>query len=596
MKTRWIIIALTACIVASLYLRIALPYDNVFTGQWIKFTSVDAYWQMANVDKMAPDFPNYITKIFDIPIFQWLLSGVIWCIGLGNPSQSVIDTVAVYFPPILAALTIIPVYIIGKLLFNRFVGVVAAGLIAVLPGEWLGRSLLGFTDHHVAEVLFSTMALMFFLLMYNAAGKKRTACAVIAGVFAVICMYSWSGGLLTIGVITVWFTVLAIGKRLPIAMPIILLATIAFYVIVVHPDFVPRMWAYITTSATITTTQEMRPLFFPAGMFSPMAAWGNFTTLLLVTPITLGLLINKVIRNKDQNALFLIIWALVMMVAMLCFRRYAYYFAVNAALLGGFMAWWLWTHISERVMAIGITGSLLCIMLFPCFNAAMVTAQRSTFAPSDAWMGALEWVESNTPEDSVILSWWDYGYWINRETGRTAYATPSQDKIPVENTARMFLSPSQNYIVDADYIILDYDTIMGKHWAVATWASEDPTKYSGFYYITKDGNHQSVQLFHPEYYQGLAVRLYNFDGKAVTPTQSTIIGVTYGSNILQSVEVYGTYEEALANQGPAEKLLGTHAFISPVPLEKVEGYSMVYQSDEKINGISAVKIFKNNGK
>ena len=163
MKKHWIVLPITACIALILYLRIALPFNSIFTGQWIKFSSVDAYWQMANVDKMAPDFPAYIPQIFNVPFFQWLLSGIIWCIGLGNPTQTTIDTVAVYFPPILAALTVIPVYFIGKLLFNRFVGLAAVALIAVLPGEWLGRSMLGFTDHHVAEVLFSTTALMFFL-------------------------------------------------------------------------------------------------------------------------------------------------------------------------------------------------------------------------------------------------------------------------------------------------------------------------------------------------------------------------------------------------------------------------------------------------
>ena len=597
MKTRWIITILAACMALSLYLRIVLPFNNVFTGEYIKFISVDAYWQMANVDKIAPNFLIYITRIFDIPIFQWLLSGVIWCIGWGNPSQSLIDTVAVYFPPIIAALTIVPVYIIGKLLFNRFAGLVAAALIAVLPGEWLGRSLLGFTDHHVAEVLFSTTALMFFLLAIKTEGKRCIVYSILATLFIFTCVYSWTSGILIVAIVMVFLSVLVIWrwKLRSGFFPFISLWLLIFGMIMFlafNVDLIPRMWAYITTSTTITTTQEMRPLLFPAGSFSPLAAWGNFTTLLLAVPITMGLLINRLIKDTDSNALFLLVWSVVMLAAMLCFRRYSYYFAVNAALLGGFMAWWLWTHINERVMAIGITGSLICIMLFPCFNAAMITAERSTFAPSDAWMGALEWVENETPQESVILAWWDYGYWINRETGRSAYVTPSQDRIPVENTARMFLSSSQNYIVGADYIILDYDTIMGKHWAVATWAGEEPTKYNGFYYIVDGGSHKSVQLFHPEYYQGLAVRLYNFNGQAVTPIQSTVIGITYGSNVLTTVDVYATYDEALANKGTGEKLVGTHAFISPVPLEKVEGYSLVYESLEKINGISAVKIFK----
>ena len=170
MKTRWTILLLLALIALSLYLRVVPPYDHVFTGEWIKFTSLDAYWQMAQVDKIAPDFPNYAGKIFQVPLFHWLLAGTIWAIGLGSPTQHTIDTVAVYFPAVLGALTVIPVYFLGKVMFGRLAGIVGAGLIAVLPGEWLGRSSLGFTDHHVLEVLLTTTALMFLVMAIK--GKR----------------------------------------------------------------------------------------------------------------------------------------------------------------------------------------------------------------------------------------------------------------------------------------------------------------------------------------------------------------------------------------------------------------------------------------
>ena len=593
MKTRWIITILAACIAVSLYLRIALPFDNVFTSQWIKFSSIDAYWQMANVDKMAPDFPAYISQIFNVPFFQWLLSGVIWCIGLGNPSQSLIDTVAVYFPPILAALTIIPVYFIGKLLFSNGAGLVAAALIAVLPGEWLGRSLLGFTDHHVAEVLFSTTALMFFLLAIKAEGKRQLEYAVPAIIFTSVCVHNWTSGILIASIIFIYFLIRFLGDaNLGSFMPVTIISMMGIAYLIGNPTLIPTMWAYLTTSLTITTTAEMRPIFFPTGFFTPMAVWANFTTLFFAVPIAMGILLKRSIRNKDSNAIFLIIWSVVMLAAMLCFRRFAYYFAVNAALLGGFMAWYLWQRIGDKLAAVLVTATLICIMVFPNYQIANMPARQVSYAPSDAWMKALEWTKGNTAEDSVILAWWDYGYWIMREADRTAYVNPMQDKIPVTNTARMFLSPSDNNTVDADYVIIDYNTVMGKMWAVATWAEREPLDFSDIYYIVKDGIYQPVHLFYPEYYQSLVVRLYNFEGKAVTPAQSTVIGINLDGKVLSSIDVFGTYKEAVENCGIGEKLVGTSAFISPVPLEKVEGYSLVYESSEKVDGISEIKIFR----
>jgi len=171
MKTRWTVLLLLAFITLSLCLRVIPPYDAVFGSEWIKFASYDAYWHMAQVDRIAPDFPNYAGKIFQIPFFHWLLSGTIWVIGLGSPTQHTIDTVGVYFPAVLGALTVIPVYFLGKVMFGELAGIIGASLIVILPGEWFGRSSLGFTDHHVLEVLLTTTALMFLVMAIK--GKRN---------------------------------------------------------------------------------------------------------------------------------------------------------------------------------------------------------------------------------------------------------------------------------------------------------------------------------------------------------------------------------------------------------------------------------------
>ncbi len=48
---------------------------------------------------------------------------------------------------------------------------------------------------------------------------------------------------------------------------------------------------------------------------------------------------------------------------------------------------------------------------------------RKTVVPlNNAWLNALEWIKNNTSEDSVIISWWDYGFWITVNTGRKTVA------------------------------------------------------------------------------------------------------------------------------------------------------------------------------
>ncbi len=156
------------------------------------------------------------------PFFDWFLTGIIWGIGLASPTEHTIDVVSAYFPAVLGALTVIPVYFIGKELFSRWAGVLSAGLIAMLPGEFLGRSILGFTDHHVAETLFTATFMLFLILSIKVAKQRQLTLnhikrwewgiinktfiySLLAGVFLGIYLLSWVGGLLLVFIISVFF-------------------------------------------------------------------------------------------------------------------------------------------------------------------------------------------------------------------------------------------------------------------------------------------------------------------------------------------------------------------------------------------------------
>lgn len=235
LSSRLVIVLLIVLFFAvSLILRVALPHDQIFTSVGIKFSSNDAYYHMRIVDSMVNNFPH--TTQFDpyylypsggalnSRFFDWLLAGVIMIAGLGSPTAHTVDVIGVLFPAILAALIIIPVYFIGKVLFNRWAGVLAAGLVAVLPGEFLGRSILGFTDNHVAETLFSTIAMLFLILAIKSARQKQLTFrhlirhdwktilkpliySLLAGVFLGIYLITWLGAPLFIFIITLYFII-----------------------------------------------------------------------------------------------------------------------------------------------------------------------------------------------------------------------------------------------------------------------------------------------------------------------------------------------------------------------------------------------------
>jgi dolichyl-diphosphooligosaccharide--protein glycosyltransferase len=80
--------------------------------------------------------------------------------------------------------------------------------------------------------------------------------------------------------------------------------------------------------------------------------------------------------------------------------------------------------------------------------------------PTNDWLETLEWIKLNTPENAVIASWWDYGYWIQTMAERASLADNSttNDHI-IQNIARMLLSTpddSWNMLqkMDADYVLV----------------------------------------------------------------------------------------------------------------------------------------------
>jgi len=219
----------------ALALRVCLVYGNVFIGDGVRFMSVDPWYHMRLVENLVRHFPHIIgfdpftlypygQEVWFAPFFDLLLGFFIWVIGLGNPTQHTIETVGAYFPAILGALVTIPVYFIGRELFNRNVGLLSAGLIAILPGQFLFRSLLGFTDHHIAEVLYTTMAALFLILAIKRAKEKEASFshiwgggwknmkkpliyALLAGLALGIYLASWVGGMLFVFVIFAYMIV-----------------------------------------------------------------------------------------------------------------------------------------------------------------------------------------------------------------------------------------------------------------------------------------------------------------------------------------------------------------------------------------------------
>ena len=80
--------------------------------------------------------------------------------------------------------------------------------------------------------------------------------------------------------------------------------------------------------------------------------------------------------------------------------------------------------------------------------------------PSNDWIETLEWIKLNTPENAVIASWWDYGYWITTMSDRTTIVdNATLNTKQIQKMAQMLMSTPDNSWnilkeMNADYVVI----------------------------------------------------------------------------------------------------------------------------------------------
>mgnify|MGYP000173186259 CR=1 FL=1 len=84
----------------------------------------------------------------------------------------------------------------------------------------------------------------------------------------------------------------------------------------------------------------------------------------------------------------------------------------------------------------------------------------TTNPPSNDWLETLTWIKLNTPENAVIASWWDYGYWITTLSDRTTIVdNATLDTTQIQKMAKMLMSTPDNSWnilkeMNADYVVI----------------------------------------------------------------------------------------------------------------------------------------------
>jgi dolichyl-diphosphooligosaccharide--protein glycosyltransferase len=530
-KTTWIEFYLLGLLVVGTFcLRTLGQWDKVFTPFGIWFRGVDSWYHMRLVDYMMHNFPMPLQvdmyakyPLGDAVGYYPLLS---WITAL--PGQVFnYEVVGALIPPVLGSLILIPIYFLGKELFNsRMVGFLACLLSAILPGELFQRSLLGFTDHHILEAFFSTSTILFIVLYTK---RPNLLYPILAGISLSLYLWSWAGGLFIILPILGWFVGYCIYKinRNEEVGGLCKSASIMFGIALV--TFAPSLFLVSSSRMTLlllsgsvavpvligclrenryfnvgiwsATVIGLLAVFtiFPEGPFALRSLYlGGFgTTINEAQPTTLDVAFTiygmafflflgglyYAIRNKIGGVF--LVWALFLFVLTMGQRRWGYYFTIPLSLLASYFIFiaGYWVKREARPIAIGV----ICIFLILTTVNSTVGLMNLPNNITPNWYHALTWLRENTEEPFLeggtayykeaterptygILSWWDYGHWIIRISKRVPLTSPTASGFIAESDVLISQSDeaANKRLGDLDirYIILDRSILEGKWWAV----------------------------------------------------------------------------------------------------------------------------------
>jgi dolichyl-diphosphooligosaccharide--protein glycosyltransferase len=253
----WMLLVISA---GAFALRVWPALDRIFINGFVNFQG-DAWYHMRVVDNLISNYPHRLTLdpyaaaggqyVGVAPLFDLFVATIALTVGLGSPSPALVEAVGAFVPPALGTLAVVLVYALGRRLFDSRTGLLAAALLAGMPGHFLDRSVLGVTDHHVAEVVLVQLTLLLMVMTLQAPSPRtRTARVVpwLAGVSLGAYFLTWTSAPLFATGLALWLVVhylieqLRGGSIAPLARLVATVAVTALALVLVFQD--PAMFRY----------------------------------------------------------------------------------------------------------------------------------------------------------------------------------------------------------------------------------------------------------------------------------------------------------------------------------------------------------------
>ncbi|WP_436928889.1 oligosaccharyl transferase, archaeosortase A system-associated [Halosimplex halobium] len=162
-------------------------------------------------------------------VMDQLVATAALVVGLGNPSDHTVRLVVLFAPAVFGTLVAVPAYFLAKRLAGKFGGVIAVAVLALAGSSFAQRGTVGFYDHHIAEALFMTGAVLATMVAVSVAEQEKpvwelfkardvaalrrpVGWSIVAGAAIAIYLWTWAPGVFLVGILGVFFLVQIVSE------------------------------------------------------------------------------------------------------------------------------------------------------------------------------------------------------------------------------------------------------------------------------------------------------------------------------------------------------------------------------------------------
>jgi len=489
------------------YLGVYVRLSTVNTKQILDY---DPWWHYRHTEELIQN--NFKPLTWDILSFyppgrpQEEQQGYYYILAAGYKLLNAVRPTTfmrymIWMPAIWAGLVAIPAYMTGRLITNKWGGLVTA-LFVVLAPTFIGVSMAGYVDDDVSVVMwtFITTFSFLYLMKKKAASSgwisKKTIFAYLLAIFSFFMFAaSWNQGWYML----YWFTAFApvywiflstieLRKKTGSTFSSILKKNF-FYVLknlIVPIAIVGGVASVIGLTLKFATglpfTDPIMSVYYGSLFFQKVILIVNVSVAELQTinvftaegfsavasriglvPFVIAIvglpIITFVKLWKKQEItfaeMFAFVWLAITFVMISQGVRFSLLFSCAVAAAAGFVIGNITKYFKEgseftsipflkenkAAVVSTICGIILLGIVFYVSDSIQVGAQGVGMEVDQNWINALNWIKTNADKDSLIMTWWDPGHIIAGYTGHKVHADGAhcapQSCIPYNHNIRI---------------------------------------------------------------------------------------------------------------------------------------------------------------